>query len=293
MIQCLICGSNKTLVARCKKIKELWFCPQCLVFFVWPQPSSAELRSIYDEMYFKNQESSKIGYKDYLKDREKILKTFNRRFRLIEKFLPKPGTVLDLGCATGLFLEVLESKGWDVYGVDISEFAVNIAREKFKDKIANNTIENSNFPENYFDLITMWDFLEHVSDPKKVIALCRKILKPKGFLMLTTPDIGSLMAKITGERWMGYKEKEHIFYFSRQTIKYLLLEYGFVIKKMQYTGKYVSIDLLIDRLYSYVPWLSRIISKFIKIFNLSKWSAEYSIYINPFDIVWVIAEKQE
>lgn len=233
-----------------------------------------------------------MGYEDYQKDKEIILRTFDRRLKTIERILPEPGRALDLGCATGFFLEALESKGWDAYGIDISKFAVKAAKEKFGDKVLNNVIENSNFPESYFNLITMWDYLEHTSNPRRVIAICQKILKPKGFLILTTPDRGSLMAKITGERWMGYKDKEHLFYFSKKTLKNLLLRQGFIIKKMQYAGKYVSIDLLTKRLYLYASLLSRAISKLIKIFNLSEWSKKHSIYINPFDIVEVIAQKK-
>lgn len=291
MSQCPLCNNLNTSPVKHKKIKNLWFCSQCLLFFVWPQPSDSELINIYNVRYFKNQGLSNIGYEDYQKDKEIILKTFNRRFKTIEKIIPKPGRVLDLGCATGFFLEILKNKGWDVYGIDISEFAVKAAREKFRGKILNNVIENSNFPENYFNLITMWDYLEHVTNPKRAIAICKKILKPKGFLILTTPDLSSLIAKMTGERWMGYKDKEHLFYFSKQALKDLLLQQGFIIRKMQYVGKYISVDLFIKRLHLYSPLLSRVISKLIKIFNLSKWSEKHSIYINPFDIVEIIAQK--
>lgn len=95
-----------------------------------------------------------------------------------------------------------------------------------------------------------------------------------------------------GERWIGYKDKEHLFYFSRRALKNLLLKEGFIIKKMQYVGKYVSFDLLIKRLYFYSPLMSKIISKIVKMFNLSNLAKKHFLYINPFDIVEVIAQKE-
>jgi ubiquinone/menaquinone biosynthesis C-methylase UbiE len=136
--------------------------------------------------------------------------------------------ILDIGCFTGDFMEILRKKGANVYGVEIQEEAAKIARKRFKNKIINKDITDlSSFSKNSFDCITMLGLVEHVKDPKKLIEIAEKILKPEGTLMIQTPNNTSLPSKITNKYWPPYTPVEHIYIFSTLSITKALEKAGF------------------------------------------------------------------
>ena len=254
--------------------------------FIWPQPSWETIKELYSRDYFCNPKSASVGYDNYREDKKLILKTFDKRLNKIEKIYPQKGRLLDLGCAMGFFLEVARDRGWEVYGVDVSKMAADVAIQKFGDRVSNDILENLDFPDNYFDVITAWDYLEHVTEPQEVISICRKILKPGGLLALTTPDLSSPVARLAGDSWMGYK-KDHLFYFTRKSLSIILQKNGFISEPMRTAGKYIMAKWFIKRLWIYSPLTSKILAKTFRLLRLP----DFSIYINPFDIVMVLAKK--
>ncbi len=288
-VPCNLCGSENRLPFRPETGLGMVQCTDCGLVYISPRPAAEELYTLYGETYFRNDESSVVGYTDYLADESNIRKTSQRRMKHIEKFIQPPGRMLDVGCATGFFIVEAHNRGWKVEGLDVSAFAVQYTDERFGFKTYHGSLMEAELRQGDYDVVTMWDVIEHVPDPKTSIQIVADLLRPGGIFELSTPDIASIPAKLTGKRWIGYKlADEHIYYFSVRTLSQMLNEAGFDVLHVRHIGKYVTLRLFLDRLGFYVPWLSKPLELLERTLKLS----QRSFYINPFDIVAITARKR-
>ena len=146
--------------------------------------------------------------------------------RFVQKHVAT-GRLLDLGCATGTFVRAATEAGWHATGLDASSWSLARARERCPSaEFRQGLIEDAVFPDGGFDVITMWDTLEHVPDPAAVFARVRPWLKPGGWLFLNLPNSDSLVARALGRHWVLLL-REHLWYFSPTTIAALLARVGF------------------------------------------------------------------
>ena len=229
-----------------------------------------------------------MGYSRYVRDEANIRKTFARRLRYLSRFI-QPGRLLDVGCAAGFFLDEAQRLGWQVQGLDVSAFAAQYARERFGCDVRQGSLLDQDYAPESFDLISMWDVIEHVPDPKAYIQHSARLLRAGGLITLATPDVDSIPARLTGRRWVGYKlSEEHVYYFSIKTLSRMLDESGFEIVDVRHVGKYVTLRLFIDRLGMYVPPLANALALAERTLHLS----ERSLYINPLDIMAITARKR-
>lgn len=185
-----------------------------------------DIAGMYGESYFQKPVSGRIpkeGYFDY----EMIPPSeFLWRINLIKYLCPCPseGKLLDIGCATGKFLEMARSNGWDVYGVEISAYAANRARNRGLN-VHTGTLESASYDTGFFDIITAFDVLEHLVDPKGFLHEVRRILKPGGTFILLTPNAGAYRAKTLGDQWIGFTASlEHTLYFTPDSLRTILRE---------------------------------------------------------------------
>jgi 2-polyprenyl-3-methyl-5-hydroxy-6-metoxy-1,4-benzoquinol methylase len=149
-------------------------------------------------------------------------------YKYIEKNIPK-GKILDVGCGKGWFLKTMVEKNWDCFGVDLSGpegkdlegyniyFSTDITKKTFDKK---------------FDIITLWDVIEHVNDPNLLLSSIHKILNSNGYLVLETPNSGSVYRKIARKYWVSYNPY-HILFFSTKNLQNLLKKNGFQIQEME------------------------------------------------------------
>jgi 2-polyprenyl-3-methyl-5-hydroxy-6-metoxy-1,4-benzoquinol methylase len=257
---------------------------------MYPKPKLENIKKIYDFNYFQNNNSNSTGYENYLKDKPNIIKTFKKRFKKIENLLVKNEKSLDLGCACGFFLEIARDKGFDAHGIEISDWASKIAKKKFgAEKIFNGTLQQSDFPEAVFDLITMWDYIEHILDPMTELLIIHKLLNKDGMLVLTTPNTNSWAHKVFKQKWMGYKDKEHLQYFSDKNLNILLQKTGFKVIKKEKVGKFITLSVFAQRLGLYSKPLSNTLNFFIEKMGLRN----FYFYVNSGDIICIYAKKNE
>lgn len=287
-IPCNLCGSENNQPFCPENGLGLVACSQCGLVFVSPRPDPNELYALYGETYFHNDESGTVGYTNYLKDEANIRKTFAGRLKHLEKFI-KSGKLPDVGCAAGFFLSEADKRGWNVQGLDVSSFAVKYATDRFGFDVQQGSFTDLDYPKGIYDVVTMWDVIEHVPDPKAYIQQAASLLRSGGAFALATPDVNSLPARLTGKRWVGYKlSEEHVYYFSASTLSRMLDEAGFDVLNVRHVGKYVTLRLFLDRLGMYSPLLAKLLVVAEKAFKLSEWS----LYVNPFDIVAITAQKR-
>jgi SAM-dependent methyltransferase len=214
----------------------------CGMVFLYPHPDAAELAGMYGAGYFEGWGGG--GDEDAAARAVKQL-TFSSQLDLLRNV--KPGRVLDVGCATGYFIEVAAAAGWEPYGVEVSEFAASVAARSFGDRIFQGTLEQADYPDRHFDLVMLSDLLEHIPEPLPFLREVRRVLAPGGVLMIVTPDVGSLSARIMGRRWNHY-HREHLHYFSAQTIDRLLAGAGFSVRSSVAAPKHLNIAYLAAQL---------------------------------------------
>jgi len=253
-------------------------------------PSSDVLRSIHEQgSYFQNEQSTDMGYTDYVADKDNITKTFQRRYSQIIEHLPEKPRVLDVGSAYGYFMDVAVDAGARVSGVEVAKHAVLETKKRHGDVVEWGTLEESDILAQSKDLITMWDVIEHVSDPMVLFAAAHRVLRKDGILALTTPDIGSIPARVMKDRWLGFKPDEHPIFFTKESLTLALENAGFHIISMGYTGKHIKVSVFLNRLARYVPFMGR----FFRQLSLSPRFEKTRLYINPIDILLVITQKNE
>jgi len=291
-VPCNLCGSSDRTPFKPENGKGLVQCQNCGLVYVSPRPDAEELYALYGETYFKNDDSGTVGYHDYLADETNIRRTFNRRLDMLQEHI-QPGQgrkLLDIGCATGFYIDEAAKRGWDVEGLDVSGFAVDYVQKVHGHKAYNTSVLDADFlEEGAYSMISMWDVIEHVPDPKAHVERIANLLHSGGYVAFITPDVASLPARLTGKRWIGYKlSEEHVYYFSKQTLTRMLNDSGFDVVDAHHEGKFVTLRLFLDRLGFYLPWLSKPLQLLEKTFNVS----ELSAYVNPLDMVWVVARKR-
>ena len=225
MNKCNVCTSSNVRYHFSRDGYKYYQCKFCKLVKIYPQPTDRFLNNLYSRKYYQawnlwaEEESVRVMKK----------KTFARRLKLIPYAVHKK--ILDCGCATGFFLELVEDRGFIAYGVEINKTAVNLARRRFKNnRIFLGSLEKSPFKKDSFYAIFMNDFLEHTRCPEIVVRKAYFLLEQGGYLIIATPNTNSLSCHILGRKWPHYKT-EHLFYFNSYIIKFkpfLPLETSFV-----------------------------------------------------------------
>ncbi|MCK9255379.1 MAG: class I SAM-dependent methyltransferase [Bacteroidales bacterium] len=248
-IHCEICG-NKDIEKFSLKYDRNDFkishCQVCEFDFI-PQFYRKEIpyENYRDEAVL---ESVRKG-NNYIKFRRHKL-----RIKLIKKF-KKTGKLYDIGVGWGHFLHAAQVLGFESSGVEISELMYHYASQDLKLNVEHDDFYNLSLAKNNWDVVTMWDVLEHISEPQKAIKKIKEILKQGGLLILQVPQIDSKVAKKQKQNW-SMMSIEHINYFSKKSIKNLLENNGFEIIKIK-----SSYELKLFLMFTVLPWIKRRKSK--------------------------------
>ena len=291
---CNLCGADDTAPVTEIDGFHIVRCRQCGLVYVNPRYREELLQEIYTETYYDHDGIQNglefFGYDNYLEDEENIRITFAKRLKTIERYATK-GKLLDIGCATGFFLDLAKSRGWEVVGSEVSEFTVRYARERFGLDVRLGTLGDLQFDAQSFDVITMWDVIEHVPDPIGELQEVRRILRDGGLLSIITPDVGSLVARFLGSRWEEFRRvREHVYFFSRRTMTEALRKVGFEVLRVEHADKVFYLGPAVHRL-KYYTWdgmLTNTATKWVYKLGLDK----IRININPFTKMTVYARKQ-
>ena len=221
-------------------------CAGCGLVFLSPRPTEARALELYQDAAYYDSNVAGHGYDEYLEVRGNWIRTFGRRLRAIARHQP-PGRVLDVGCGPGFFLEAAAARGWESWGLDPSAYAVAMARRLFDDHVQVGVFGTAPLPAGHFELVTAFDAFEHVYDPRGFLQAAHRLLKPGGLVAITTPDPTSLLARVSGRRWVSFKIPEHVFYWSPATIR-RVLDPCFEVLELTSAGQYATLGFLLRRL---------------------------------------------
>ncbi|NBV76665.1 class I SAM-dependent methyltransferase [bacterium] len=264
-----------------KNSYHLYRC-SCGLGFVHPLPNPSE---VYSTDYFSGAHEG-FGYADYDRDKEVMVPTFREYIRRI-KVLKPTGCLLDIGAATGFFLNIARMEGFQIEGVEISMFAAERAREK---GIVMHTGTLETFRSiKQFDVITMLDLLEHVTDPQALLKRARDMMGAGGVLIINTPDFRSWYARMLGKGWHLIVPPEHLYYYTRPVLREMLDRADFEIVEMTTIGKKFTLPYIFTTLYK---WLG--LSIFASLSHMTERGvfARIGIPINLYDNVFIIARAK-
>ncbi len=163
---------------------------------------------------------------DYLGEWPARRATFGLSLRQLARYIRPPGSMLDIGCSAGFSLRAAGEAGWRATGLEPCHWAVQQARSEGLE-VVEGTLEQHPFSPGSFDVVTIWDVIEHVKDPLDVLRRAFDLVRPGGVIGLTTMDVESLAARLAGPRW-PHLMRMHLCYFGYRHIERLLLEAGFV-----------------------------------------------------------------
>lgn len=220
---CPLCGNSDVQPVLRKNNYQLARCAACGLLHVNPPPTAAELEAHYQNPAYFEGESDQ-GYRDYADMRKALQPHFARRLKAIARLGGTSGRLLDFGCAAGYFLETARAGGWEIAGVELARDMAARAAQMLGISIPEHLEALEGKP---FDVITLWEVIEHVPDPVALLAALRARLRPGGLLMLSTPNNGHWQALREPERWEAYRPPSHLIYFDRRTLADALRRAGF------------------------------------------------------------------
>jgi len=209
-------------------------CRSCGLVYMNPQPLPNEMYKFYPSDYAPYE--AKAESQEF--DRHTVKRRLRRRpfMTLLCSRLSKGSRLLDVGCGNGDFLsEIKRLTNCRVYGVDISETAAKTVQQNHGINIFIGAVTEAPFPDNFFDVITAWSYLEHVHNPSKVLLRISRILKDDGLCIISTPNFNSINAKLFKAKWYHLDCPRHLYLYTPQTITALLEKSGMSVKKIAYS----------------------------------------------------------
>ena len=203
---------------------------------------------------------------DYLNNLPAKKKTFAHAYKQIQPFLPPQGKLLEVGSYCGLFLAEAQRHGWNVTGVEPSNWASDYARSTFGLTIFQGALENVAISlDEKYDAVVSWDVLEHVRNPQDLLCLMAKSLKSGGILALSTIDIDALFPRLLGKHWPWILEM-HLHYFGSGSLERMFDKAGFDLLKIKPYRHYASLRYAFRKFCALFPLkISRILTKAAKL----------------------------
>ncbi|MEJ7615370.1 MAG: class I SAM-dependent methyltransferase [Pyrinomonadaceae bacterium] len=259
-------------------------CTRCGYVFADSALTDQDFYRLYNDGYFCGG-----AYTDYVKDERVLRKNFRARARVIQA-LGEPQRhrrLLEIGSAYGFFLKEVENQYASVEGIDITEAGTRFAREELQLSVVQGDFLDHDYGSVKFDVICLWDTIEHLRAPDLYIAKMSALTEPGALLALTTGDIESANARLRGRRWRLIHPPSHLHYFSPQTLRILLDRYGFEIVYNKYCGFYRSVDNMAHNILVARHKRQRIYET-LRRSGLSN----FDLYLNLYDIMFVIARKR-
>ena len=259
-------------------------CGVCGLVRLNPRLTEAGSGGLYEREYFGGDHAT--GYDTYEQDEYLYEKTFARRLKLIRRF-KSVGRVLDIGCSLGYFLNVAKHAGFDVYGLDVSAYAVERATERFPNRIRRGVLGPGLYPKQFFDVVTMFDLFEHVYRPREFLATVNEITRDDAVVLITTPNHRSFLSRASGRNWVSYKIPEHVFFYTPETLSRTVAPF-FEIAMVRSEGQYCTLEFLAERLKTLSRPMGSALLRIVRVLGTKDWP----MYVNSGSMTAVLKKTR-
>ncbi len=245
---CPVCGKNEfrnKLVVEDRTVSHESFavveCAACGFQFTNPRPGAEGIGRYYESAAYVSHNSAAAGLLNQVYRLARVF-TMRGKMRLLNKFAPRRGHLLDYGCGTGHFLAAAQRAGWAVAGVEPNPTARADASRRIGQPVGEGNL--ATFEPGSFDAITLWHVLEHVHALNETLAQLVRLLRPDGVLLIAVPNADSLDAKHYGADWAAYDVPRHLYHFVPATMARLLKKHRLALRAtlpMPLDAYYVSL----------------------------------------------------
>jgi 2-polyprenyl-3-methyl-5-hydroxy-6-metoxy-1,4-benzoquinol methylase len=251
-ITCTLCGSQQwtlygripdLLLNRRNVVSQLVQCKACGLVYQNPRPTLEAIGIHYPSEDYEPYTDQMATHQPWLL-RQVMAYGMGKRRRFVTRYC-QGGRLLDLGCSVGTFLTGMQHlDNWELFGVEINPDVAQIARQRYTLNVFTGTLEEAAYPDDHFDVVTMWDVLEHLHDPVGTLQEINRILKPGGIVVIRVPNLASLDARLFGNAWAGLDAPRHLYVFTPKTLAVALEKAGFsVVENSGGIGSYPTFML--------------------------------------------------
>ena len=230
LVQTFRASGDELLIDRLVK------CRHCDLEYISPRPRGSDIVAAYSE-------GDDPAYVSQVDARER---TFAAALARIEHLQPRKGRLLDVGTAAGAFLAAAKARGWQAEGCEPNRWMAEWGSRHYDVIIRAGELFDQEYPPASFDVVTLWDVVEHTPDPARVVRRIGELLKPGGLLVVNYPDRGSWIARMLGRRW-PFLSSVHLYYFTRATLARMLETYGFHVSQQRPHVQWLELDYLLGR----------------------------------------------
>lgn len=207
-------------------------CNKCGHIFLNPRLETQVIKNYYPSDYGPHQALTASSKETPI---SRYLSPQKRMESFLRKHITEATSILDVGCGRGDFLGNLRKEtGCQCYGIDFSPNAVKTAKELYGLAVFCGQLSDAPYPDRYFDLITMWWYLEHDPYPLKTLLKCKELLRENGWLVFGVPNSRSFNAKLFRTRWFHLDAPRHLSIFSPKSIKSMMEYTGFLIDHLEW-----------------------------------------------------------
>jgi 2-polyprenyl-3-methyl-5-hydroxy-6-metoxy-1,4-benzoquinol methylase len=241
---CFVCDSKEHMIHKINKDITMSQCTKCRAMWQIPLLHEEAYIDIYNEAYYRDiwgyseKTDPFVGKSKYVMSKPFI--DLIRRFK-------KEGRVLDIGAGLGYALSFMQKDGFDVYGIELSSFARGISEKRIGTGRMFASLDEIKKIIKEFDVIALFDSMEHIPDQKKLFEDIDGLLAPDGIVFVLMPDCSSWTKKLMGKRWIEFK-KDHVLFYSKTSFRKQLEKRGFVVEHFSTPWKRVTIYYLISYL---------------------------------------------
>ncbi|MFA5339547.1 MAG: class I SAM-dependent methyltransferase [Candidatus Omnitrophota bacterium] len=219
-------------------------CNRCGLIYISPRPKTEIIMQSYsaaeDERYVSQEKGRQV--------------TFKRCINIVKEY-KRSGRLLDIGAAGGIFVKAAVDAGFEAVGVEPARWLCDFAKNRYGVTVYPTDLGGAGFDDSSFDVVTMWDCLEHVPDPMETLRQVRRVLKPGGVVFVAYPRIDDIFARVFGRRWW-FLLSIHLFYFTPKTLKNYFKKNDFCVLSHRPQFQFLEYNYLVERLKAYSGFLA-------------------------------------
>ncbi|HEX5496086.1 MAG TPA: class I SAM-dependent methyltransferase [Mycobacteriales bacterium] len=224
--KCMLCGSHERTVLHRLDCGTVLRCNRCTLVSLHENRTGELVRCSYDEAYYSRRAFGRaVGYEDYFGSEEPERREIAAVFAdMILRTVPGVRTSLDVGCGGGYLVDALMSRGVITMGTDTSGYVIERARIRSRATFHRGSAADHEVRRRGpFDVVTMMDVVEHLTDPTAVIRAAIAAVRPGGALLLLTPRFGGPLYVKEGGAWVHFN-RDHVHYFTERTLRAVIAE---------------------------------------------------------------------